>query len=125
MKIGTLAKRTGLTAHTLRYYERLGLLPHVHRDASGQRHYDEATLNRIDFLSKMRTTGMPLRDMLRYVELVAAGSATEDQRRMLLEDHRENVRARLTELQNCLLVLDKKISGYCSHPTHDKTGDSK
>lgn len=114
MKIGALAKRTGLSVHTLRYYERIGLLPCTFRDASGQRSYDESVLNRIEFLGKLKTTGMPLRDMLLYTQLVALGPQTNEQRRALLTEHREKVRSHLTELENCLVVLDKKIDGYCS-----------
>ncbi|MDR0806595.1 MAG: MerR family transcriptional regulator [Enterobacteriaceae bacterium] len=125
MKIGTLAKKTGLTVHTLRYYERIGLLPHAYRDPAGQRHYDESILHRIDFLSKLKTTGMPLRDMLRYAELVSIGQSTQEQRRIILEEHREQVRSHIAELQNCLIALDKKISGDCNYLIHGKTGDSK
>lgn len=127
MKIGTLAKKTGLSPHTLRYYERIGLLPVVYRDSSGQRDYDQRVLDRLEFLSKLRTTGMPLRDMQRYAELVTQGDSTADLRRQLLEQHRLQVRNRLTELQSCLLVIDKKIDGYCnsSHTITDTTGDPK
>lgn len=83
MKIGTLAKKVRLTPHTLRYYERIGLLPPIYRDASGQRDYDDATLQRLDFLGKMRTTGMPLRQMQHYVTLVAEGDNTQHERRAL------------------------------------------
>lgn len=127
MKIGTLAKKTGLSPHTLRYYERIGLLPVVYRDSSGQRDYDQRVLDRLEFLSKLRTTGMPLRDMQLYAELVTQGESTADLRRQLLEQHRQQVRHRLAELQSCLLVIDKKIDGYCnnSHKITDTTGDSK
>lgn len=125
MKIGTLAKKVGLTPHTLRYYERIGLLPPVYRDSGGQRDYDEATLQRLVFLGKMRTTGMPLRQMRRYVSLVASGDNTIGERRALLEAHRDDVRARMLELERCLAVLDKKIEGYCSFPMSDTAGDPK
>ncbi|GKX57642.1 transcriptional regulator [Leminorella grimontii] len=125
MKIGTLAKKVGLTPHTLRYYERIGLLPPVYRDAGGQRDYDEVTLQRLEFLGKMRTTGMPLRQMRRYVSLVVLGDATIAERRALLEAHRDDVHARMLELENCLAVLDKKIEGYCSLPMSDTAGDPK
>jgi DNA-binding transcriptional MerR regulator len=69
MKIGELAKRSGLSAHTIRYYERIGLIPYAARDRSGQRDYDAAILVWIEFLQRMKTTGMPIRDMLRYAAL--------------------------------------------------------
>ena len=112
MKIGTLAKRSGLTAHTIRYYERIGLLPYAARDGSKQRDYDASVLVWIEFLRRLKTTGMPIREMLRYAALRDRGASTESERRELLETHREVVRAHVAELQASLLVLDKKIAGY-------------
>ena len=77
MKIGELAKRSGLSAHTIRYYERIGLLPYADRDQSGQRDYDASILVWIEFLHRMKTTGMPIREMLRYAALRAGGVETE------------------------------------------------
>ncbi|MFC6489711.1 MerR family transcriptional regulator [Nitratireductor sp. GCM10026969] len=112
MKIGELAKRSGLSAHTLRYYERIGLLPRADRNRSGQRDYDASILIWIEFLGRLKTTGMPLREMLRYAALREEGPETGPDRRALLEAHREKVRAHIAELQACLLVLDTKIGGY-------------
>ena len=112
MKIGVLAKRSGLSAHTIRYYERIGLLPYADRDQSGQRDYDASILVWIEFLHRMKTTGMPIREMLRYAALREGGVETEAERRALLEQQRARVRTHLGELQDCLLVLDAKIAGY-------------
>ena len=112
MKIGELAKRSGLTSHTIRYYERIGLLPRAERDRSNQRDYDAAILRWIEFLGRLKTTGMPIREMLVYARLRAEGASTTQQRRALLERHRVGVRRRLSELQASLLVLDEKIAGY-------------
>ncbi|WP_321339887.1 MerR family transcriptional regulator [Breoghania sp.] len=112
MKIGELAKRSGLSAHTIRYYERIGLLPLADRDRSGQRNYDASILTWIRFLDRLKTTGMPIREMLRYAELRQHGNGTEAARRELLEKHREHVRTHLAELEACLHVLDTKIAGY-------------
>ncbi|MGO4404702.1 MerR family transcriptional regulator [Bosea sp. RAF48] len=112
MKIGELARRSGLSAHTIRYYERIGLLPYADRDRSSQRDYDASILVWIEFLGRLKTTGMPIREMLRYAALRERGSSTESERRAQLERHREQVRARVAELQACLLVLDTKIAGY-------------
>lgn len=114
MKIGELAKRSGLTAHTIRYYERIGLLPRADRDAGGQRDYDDTILDWIAFLARLKTTGMPIRDMLRYAQLRAEGPETGPARRALLETHRDTVRAHLADLHACLLVLDTKIDGYAA-----------
>jgi DNA-binding transcriptional MerR regulator len=114
MKIGDLAKRSGLSAHTLRYYERIGLLPYADRDRSGQRNYDAAILTWIEFLARLKTTGMPLADMRRYAALRQQGDGTGPARQQLLEQHREQVRAHVAELTACLLVLDTKIAGYAA-----------
>jgi DNA-binding transcriptional MerR regulator len=95
MKVGELANRSGLTAHTIRYYERIGLLPYALRDQSGQRDYDASILIWIEFLGRLKTTGMPIREMLRYAALRGRGAVTETARRELLEQHRERVRTRV------------------------------
>lgn len=112
MKIGELARRSGLSAHTIRYYERIGLLPYADRDRSSRRDYDASILVWIEFLGRLKTTGMPIREMLRYAALREKGPVTNAERRMLLVKHREQVRARIAELSACLLVLDIKIAGY-------------
>ncbi|MFT4507638.1 MerR family transcriptional regulator [Caballeronia sp. 15711] len=116
MKIGDIAERTGLTAHTIRYYERIGLLPFAPRDHTGQRVYDASILTWIEFLGRLKTTGMSIQEMLRYAGLRAQGAATEEARCMLLAGHRDQVRIRVAELQACLLVLDEKIAGYTHTP---------
>ncbi|TCP80400.1 MerR family transcriptional regulator [Rhizobium sp. PP-CC-2G-626] len=112
MKIGELAKRSGLSAHTIRYYERIGLLPYADRDGSSQRDYDASILTWIAFLRRLKATGMPIREMLLYAELRSRGPATEPERRVLLEQHRNRVGEHIADLQANLLVLDAKISGY-------------
>ena len=112
MKIGDLAKRSGLSAHTLRYYERIGLLPYADRDGGGRRDYDVSILTWIAFLGRLKATGMPISEMLRYADLRARGRSTEPERCALLERHRKEVRQRIADFQGCLLVLDSKIAGY-------------
>ena len=112
MKIGDLATRTGLSAHTIRYYERIGLLPPASRGPSRQRQYDASILPWIEFLGRLKTTGMPIRDRVRYAALRAQGSATEAARHELLTRHRAEVRAHVATLNACLSVLDTKIAGY-------------
>jgi DNA-binding transcriptional MerR regulator len=114
MKIGDIAQRTGLTAHTIRYYERVGLLPFAPRDSTGQRVYDASVLTWIEFLGRLKTTGMSIQEMLRYAQLRAQGEATEAERAELLAEHRDDVRIRVAELQACLLVLDTKIANYAA-----------
>jgi DNA-binding transcriptional MerR regulator len=105
------AEKCGLSQHTLRWYERIGLLNRVARTADGRRRYSDADLDWILLLSRLRATGMPVRDMLRYAELVRSG-AGEQERRALLEGHREHVRQALRQQQECLELLNHKISAY-------------
>jgi len=114
MKIGDIAEQTGFTAHTIRYYERIGLLPFAPRDSTGQRVYDASILTWIEFLGRLKTTGMSIQEMLRYAGLRAQGEATEEARCELLAKHRDQVRLRVAELQACLLILDNKIDGYAN-----------
>ncbi|PJR11507.1 MerR family transcriptional regulator [Sinorhizobium meliloti] len=124
MKIGELARRSGLSTHTIRYYERIGLLPHADRNPSGQRDYDASILTWIEFLDRLKGTGMPIREMLRYAALREHGVGTEAERSTLLEQHRERVRAHVAELQACLLVLDTKIAGYAGMEQRIKDYDA-
>lgn len=103
---------TGLTAHTLRWYERIGLMPHIDRSHTGQRRYSNRDLDWLDLVGKLRLTGMPVADMVRYAELVREGDHTFGERFELLETTRRDVLARIAELQDTLAVLDRKISFY-------------
>ncbi|MFE6757542.1 MerR family transcriptional regulator [Streptomyces sp. NPDC057684] len=103
---------TGLTAHTLRWYERIGLMPHVDRSHTGQRRYSNRDLDWLAFVGKLRLTGMPVAHMVRYAELVRVGEDTFEERRELLESTRRDVLSRIAELQDTLSVLDFKIDFY-------------
>ncbi|MEU9477856.1 MerR family transcriptional regulator [Streptomyces sp. NPDC048191] len=108
---------TGLTAHTLRWYERIGLMPHVDRSHTGQRRYSNRDLDWLDFVTKLRLTGMPVADMVRYAELVREGESTYAERQALLESTRRDVLNRIAELRDTLAVLDRKISFYAMEGT--------
>ena len=110
--IGQVVDRTGLTAHTLRWYERIGLLEHPARSHSGQRRFSDRDLVWLDFLGKLRLTAMPVADMVRYAELRREGECTAAARRELLLQHREEVRQRIADLQATLLIIDCKIDAY-------------
>lgn len=110
--ISEVAACTGLSAHTLRWYERIGLMPHVDRSHTGQRRFTNKDLDWLDLVGKLRLTGMPVADMVRYAELVRAGDHTVTERRDLLETTRRDVRRRIAELQGTLAVLDHKIDMY-------------
>ncbi|MEU1115275.1 MULTISPECIES: MerR family transcriptional regulator [unclassified Streptomyces] len=110
--ISEVAAHTGLSAYTLRWYERIGLMPHIDRSHTGQRRYRNRDLDWLAFVGKLRLTGMPVADMVRYAELVRAGEHTFADRQELLEQTRRDVRDRIAELQGTLAVLDYKIDVY-------------
>ncbi|ATZ26864.1 MerR family transcriptional regulator [Streptomyces lavendulae] len=118
--ISEVEARTGLTQHTLRWYERIGLMPHVDRSHSGQRRFTDKDLGWLAFVGKLRATGMSVADMVRYAELVREGEHTVDERRALLEHTRREVRARLAELTDALGVLDRKIEMYAMNTNTGK-----
>lgn len=132
LTIAEVAAHTGVSAHTLRYYERIGLLD-VARDTSGHRVYSASDYGRVVFLSRLRMTGMPIRDLQRYIALVAAGDDTVPQRREMLAAHRDAVRAQLAELQFALDAVEFKIASYggsCLWPVpaatdHPPAGDDQ
>ncbi|NGO68486.1 MerR family transcriptional regulator [Streptomyces boncukensis] len=110
--ISEVAAVSGLSAHTLRWYERIGLMPHVDRSQTGQRRFSNRDLDWLRLVAKLRLTGMPVADMVRYAELVREGESTVAERKELLLATRENVLGRIAELQGTLAVLDHKIDIY-------------
>jgi DNA-binding transcriptional MerR regulator len=112
ISIKEAAVETKLTAHTLRYYERIGLLPSIARDSNGQRRYTANDLGAIDILQKLRATGMPIGVMQRFVQLLEAGEGAVPERRALLEAHQRAVRANITELETNLEAIEVKIGMY-------------
>jgi DNA-binding transcriptional MerR regulator len=114
LTIQQAAAATGLTVHTLRYYERIGLLDPVARQDNQRRLYREEDILWIQFLLKLRMTGLPIRDMLRYAQLRRLGNTPESvsARKDLLKQHTHTVEKTLAELQSNLAVLRKKIVMY-------------
>ncbi|WP_432000794.1 MerR family transcriptional regulator [Streptomyces sioyaensis] len=111
--IAEAAHRTGVSVHTLRYYERAGLvISPVDRTSGGRRRYRELDLKWIVICTKLRATGMPIRGIRRYAELVAAGPGNEAERLALMESHRADVLAKLAETQENLKMIDHKIEIY-------------
>lgn len=106
------AERTGVSAHTLRYYERIGLLAPVPRGAGGHRRYTDADLGAVVFLTLLRQTGMPIRDMQLFVELTREGDHTIPERVGVLTDHRTELVAHIALLNRHLAALDHKIGIY-------------
>ena len=108
------AEITDLTVHTLRYYERIGLLLPVGRAANGHRRYSQQDINLIKSLNRWRQTGMPLSDIQQYVKLVQEGETTAGERRAILEAHRETVVRQIEDLQSTLELIDYKIEHYAN-----------
>jgi DNA-binding transcriptional MerR regulator len=120
LSIAEAARRTGVSAHTLRYYERAGLVvTTVGRTAGGRRRYQQQDLYWITICTKLRATGMPIKTIRRYAELVSAGPGNEHKRLALMESHRAQVVAKLAEIQENLKVIDHKIDVYRSSVAAD------
>ena len=113
LSIADAAAVSGLTAHTLRYYERDGLmLDSVGRAPSGHRRYTERDLTWIRLITRLRSTGMPIREIRAYAALVRAGDGNEAERLALLRAHRERVLARLVEVRENLEAIEFKVDLY-------------
>jgi DNA-binding transcriptional MerR regulator len=116
LTIAEVAAATGLTAHTLRYYERIGLVQ-VGRDEAGHRRYDRQALARIVFITRLRLSDMPISTVARYLDLVSKGEHTAPERLALMQAHRATIQRRLQELQAALAVTEYKISTYGGNDT--------
>lgn len=113
LTIAEAARRTGVSVHTLRYYERAGLVvTTVDRTAGGRRRYHKLDLEWITVCTRLRATGMPIRTIRRYAQLVSAGRGNEEERLALMEAHRAEVTAKLAEIQENLELIDHKIDVY-------------
>jgi DNA-binding transcriptional MerR regulator len=125
LSITEAARVTGVTAHTLRYYERAGLmLDRVTRASSAHRRYTEAEVRWIGTLTALRRTGMPIRQIAEYAALVRAGEGNEAERLALLAGHRRRVAEQLAEVGRHLAAIDLKIDMYVtktSAPPHERT----
>jgi len=112
MKIAEVSERYGISSDTLRYYERIGLIPPVHRNESGIRDYSEIDVRRVEFIKCMRSAGLPIEVLIEYVGLVQQGDKTIETRKEILIEQRELLAARMKEMQKTLDVLDHKIEVY-------------
>lgn len=112
MTIAEASKKYDISADTLRYYERIGLIPPVPRTKSGIRDYDEASCGWIQLMKCMRKAGVQIEALIEYVALYQQGEETARARKAILEEQREQLRMRLEEMQESLHLLDKKIQHY-------------
>ncbi|MBX9033314.1 MerR family transcriptional regulator [Gordonibacter massiliensis (ex Traore et al. 2017)] len=112
MKIAEVSKQYGMSADTLRYYERIGLLPGVTRNASGVRDYSEQDCARVQFVKCMRGAGVSIEALIEYMQLFEQGEQTAAARKALLEEQRELVEKRIADMQAGLDRLNGKIANY-------------
>lgn len=115
MTIAEVSKRYNLTVDTLRYYERIGILPVVNRNSSGNRDYTEENCRWVQFIKCMRSAGLSIEVLIEYVTLFQQGNETIDVRKELLLEQRKHIEEKIEELHNTLEYLDKKIDGYEDH----------
>ncbi|MFS8181613.1 MerR family transcriptional regulator [Pseudovibrio denitrificans] len=112
MRIGELSRKSGFSVDTLRYYEKIGLMPRAYRDSGGRRLFEPADLRWLTFLRRLKETGMGIQERLRFAVLRERGEDTMAERKEMLEDHREVVAQQIESLQQTLQLLDDKITYY-------------
>ena len=112
MKISEVSEQSGLSVDTLRYYEKIGLLPPVNRKDSGIRDYSELDLRRVDYIKCMRTAGLPIEVLIEYFSLLQKGDETIQARKEILQEQRTQLVARMAEMQETLDLLNHKIQVY-------------
>jgi len=110
--IQEVSRKTGLTVHTLRYYEKEGLIPGVERSQGGFRQYTDEDLERLGLICCLKNTGMSIQEIARFVELAQKGDSTLEERVELLRSHRELVLARMAEMQKHLDKVTWKLNFY-------------
>jgi DNA-binding transcriptional MerR regulator len=112
MKIAEVSERCGISADTLRYYERIGLIPPVNRNKSGIRDYGEIDVRRVEFVKCMRRAGLSIDALIEYYGLVQQGDQTIEARKEILKEHREQLVAKMEEIQKTLDLVDYKLEVY-------------
>ncbi|HTP11941.1 MAG TPA: MerR family transcriptional regulator [Anaerolineae bacterium] len=112
MKIAEVSEHYGVSTDTLRYYERIGLIPPVNRNGSGIRDYSELDVRRVEFIKCMRGAGLPIEVLIDYMELVQRGDRTIEARKEILKEQRDLLAERIQEMQKTLDLLDHKIQVY-------------
>lgn len=112
MRISEVSEQCGISADTLRYYERIGLLPPVNRRDSGIRDYNDLDVRRVEFIKCMRSAGLPVEVLIKYYGLVLQGDQTIEARKKILKEQRERLVAKMEEIQKTLDLVDHKISVY-------------
>jgi DNA-binding transcriptional MerR regulator len=106
------AAETGVSRDTLRYYERIGILPGISRSKSGHRRFSDDDMGWIKLVQCLRATGMPIEDLHAYAELAQQGDATAPERLRILTEHRRRIKEDMAELATALELVERKIAGY-------------
>jgi len=112
MKIGELARRSGRSVHTIRWYEAQGLMPGAARDAAGRRVFSAAHVDWLELMDRLRSSGMTIRQMQAYAKQVRGGKATLAARQALLREHRKRVEQQVDDLKAALALIDRKVALY-------------
>lgn len=112
MKIAEVSEHQNISSDTLRYYERIGLIPPVTRNESGIRDYSDLDIRRVEFIKCMRAAGLPIETLIDYMALVQQGDDTAQARQDILKEQRNLLASRIVEMQKTLDLLDHKISIY-------------
>ena len=112
MKIAEVSEQYGISTDTLRYYERVGLIPPVNRNEGGIRDYNELDLRRVDFIKCMRSAGLPVEVLIEYMGLVQQGDKTIEARKEILIEQRNLLTVKMAEMQKTLDRLNYKIEVY-------------
>lgn len=112
MTISEVVNQFGLSADTLRYYERVGLLPNIQRTSGGIRDYSPEDCRWVEYIKCMRSAGISVEALIEYVKLYHQGTETIPARKKLLLDQREQIVSRINEMNNILAKLDWKLDGY-------------
>ena len=112
MKISEVSEQSGLSVDTLRYYEKIGLLPPVNRTDSGIRNFGELDLRRVNFIKCMRAAGLPIEVLIEYYALVQQGDETIEARKQILQKQRAQLVTKMAEMQETLDLLNHKIQVY-------------
>ncbi|MCH5585605.1 MerR family transcriptional regulator [Shimazuella sp. AN120528] len=114
LTIGQIAENTGLSIHTLRYYEKEGIMPHVKRNESGNRIYEPEDVEVLKFICCLKETGMPVKEIKKFVSLLMMGEQTIEDRITILLRQKENVQSQVDQLLSYIQMLDGKVEFYKS-----------
>lgn len=112
MRISEVAKYTGLSISTIRFYEKSGLCPFVQRSSDGKRKFTKTNVDWLELLASLRSTGMPLAEMRIFTELYLSGDSKIPERKAVLLTHKQRLDARQMELDQCRLILERKLKLY-------------